>query len=284
MTPDYPLVRNWQLQSGGFFTDAEVRSAARVVVIGQVVARELFGEEDPVGKIIRIKNSPFQVIGVLSEKGQSLDGRDQDDTAMVPLTAAQQKLYGSPFPGSVRFIMVQGESDNAMDAAEENITTLLKARHRIGKGEENDFTVRNLAASAQAQAQATNVMSYLLGAIAAVSLLVGGIGIMNIMLVSVTERTREIGIRMAIGARRSDILWQFLIEALTVSVMGCLIGLILGVGGALLVEKLAGLTVVVSVSSLLMAAGVALAVGLFFGFYPARRAAGLDPIEALRTQ
>jgi putative ABC transport system permease protein len=171
-----------------------------------------------------------------------------------------------------------------MDAAEENITSLLRMRHRIGKGEENDFTVRNLAASAQAQAMATNVMSYLLGAIAAVSLLVGGIGIMNIMLVSVTERTREIGIRMAIGARRSDILWQFLIEALTVSVMGCLIGIILGVGGALLVEKLAGLTVVVSVSSLMMATGVALAVGLFFGFYPARRAAGLDPIEALRTQ
>jgi putative ABC transport system permease protein len=284
VTPDYPSVRNWQLQSGGFFTDAEVRSAARVAVIGQVVARELFGEEDPIGKIIRIKNSPFQVIGVLSEKGQSLDGRDQDDTAMVPITAAQQKLYGSPFPGSVRFIMVQGESEAAMDAAEESITALLRARHRIGKGEENDFTVRNLAASAQAQAQATNVMSYLLGAIAAVSLLVGGIGIMNIMLVSVTERTREIGIRMAIGARRWDILWQFLIEALTVSVMGCLIGLLLGVGGALLVEKLADLTVVVSASSLLMATGVALAVGLFFGFYPARRAAGLDPIEALRTQ
>lgn len=284
VTPEYLTVRNWEIESGGFFTESEVRSGARVAVIGRVVARELFGDEDPVGKIIRIKRSPFQVIGVLSEKGQSLDGRDQDDTVMVPLTSAQQKLFGTPFPGAVRFIMAQGESERVMDAAEENITSLLRMRHRIGKGEENDFTVRNLAASAQAQAMATNVMSYLLGAIAAVSLLVGGIGIMNIMLVSVTERTREIGIRMAIGARRSDILWQFLIEALTVSIMGCLIGIILGVGGALLVEKLAGLTVAVSVSSLMMATGVALAVGLFFGFYPARRAAGLDPIEALRTQ
>jgi putative ABC transport system permease protein len=221
---------------------------------------------------------------VLAEKGQSLDGRDQDDTVMVPLTSAQQKLYGSPFPGAVRFIMVQGQSEQVMDAAEESIIALLRTRHRLGKGEENDFTVRNLAAIAQTQAMATNVMSYLLGAIAAVSLLVGGIGIMNIMLVSVTERTREIGIRMAIGARRSDILWQFLIEALTVSVMGCLIGLALGVGGALLVEKLAGLTVLVSANAILLATGVALMVGLFFGFYPARRAAALDPIEALRSQ
>lgn len=284
VTPEFLAVRNWEVVSGGFFTEAEVRSGARVAVIGQVVARELFGDEDPVGKIIRIRKSPFQVIGVLGEKGQSLDGRDQDDTVMVPLTAAQQKLFGTPFPGAVRFIMAQAESEKVMDAAEESITELLRQRHRIGKGEENDFTVRNLAASAQAQAMTTNVMSYLLGAIAAVSLLVGGIGIMNIMLVSVTERTREIGIRMAIGARRSDILWQFLIEALAVSIMGCLIGLLLGVGGALLVEKLAGLTVVISLGSLILATGVALAVGLFFGFYPARRAAGLDPIDALRAQ
>jgi putative ABC transport system permease protein len=283
-TPEYATVRGWALESGGFFTEADVRSGARVVVIGQVVARELFGDEDPLGKVIRIKQAPFEVIGVLATKGQSLDGRDQDDTVMVPISSAQQKIFSNAIRNRARFIMVQAVSEKAMDNTETAITDLLRSRHRIGERAEDDFTVRNLTAIAETQASATKVMGYLLGAIAAVSLVVGGIGIMNIMLVSVTERTREIGIRMAIGARRRDVLLQFLIEALTLSLIGCGIGLLLGVGGAWLVGQLSGIQVIVSPASVLLAVGVAFFVGVFFGFYPARRAASLDPIEALRSQ
>jgi len=283
-TPEYATVRGWALEAGGFFTEADVRSGARVVVIGQVVARELFGDEDPLGKVIRIKQAPFEVIGVLAAKGQSLDGRDQDDTVMVPISSAQQKIFSNAIRNRARFIMVQAVSEKAMDNTETAITDLLRSRHRIGERAEDDFTVRNLTAIAETQASATKVMGYLLGAIAAVSLVVGGIGIMNIMLVSVTERTREIGIRMAIGARRRDVLLQFLIEALTLSLIGCGIGLLLGVGGAWLVGQLSGIQVIVSPASVLLAVGVAFFVGVFFGFYPARRAASLDPIEALRSQ
>ena len=284
VTPDYLAARSWNMEDGFAFTDADVRSAARVALIGKTVAENLFGAENPVGKTIRIKNSPFLVVGELEAKGQSLDGRDQDDTVLVPVTTAQRKLFGNQFPGTVRFIMAQAQSAEAMAQAEADMTNLLRGRHRIGNGAENDFAIRNLSAMADAQAMATRIMSYVLGAIASISLLVGGIGIMNIMLVSVTERTREIGIRVAIGARQRDILLQFLLEAVTISLIGCLIGVALGMGGAYAVQKLAGFPVMVTLDSALLAFGVAAAVGIFFGFYPARRAARMSPIDALRYQ
>jgi len=283
-TPSYLDVRDWDIQSGAVFGDAEMRSATRVAILGQTVVQQLFGDEDPLGKTIRIRNSPFVVIGVLARKGQSMDGRDQDDTILVPLTTAQRTLFGSQFPDSVRYILVQAATEQMMSRAERAMTELLRERHRLPEGADLDFTIRNLSAVAEVQAQTTKVMSLLLGAVASVSLVVGGIGIMNIMLVSVTERTREIGIRMAIGARRRDILLQFLLEAIIVSVFGCLIGVLLGVGGALLVTQTTGTFVVVTATSVLLAFVVAAAVGVFFGFYPARKAAGLKPIDALRFQ
>jgi len=283
-TPSYLDVRDWRVASGYAFTEAELRSASRVALVGQTVVQQLFGDEDPVGKTLRIRNSPFVVIGVLARKGQSMDGRDQDDTVLVPLTTAQRTLFGSQFPDSVRMILVQAASDQMMVRAERAMTELLRERHRIPEGADLDFTIRNLSAVADVQAQTTKVMSLLLGAVASVSLVVGGIGIMNIMLVSVTERTREIGIRMAIGARRRDILLQFLLEAIIVSVVGCFIGVLLGVGGALLVTHTTGTYVVVTAASVLLAFLVAAAVGVFFGFYPAHKAAELKPIDALRYQ
>jgi putative ABC transport system permease protein len=283
-TPDYLTVRDWGMASGTSFTDSDVRSATRVVLLGQTVVQNLFGGEDPVGKTIRIANSPYVVLGVLAAKGQSLDGRDQDDTALVPVTTAQRKLFGSQFQGTVRFIMAQAVSAAAMPAAEKEMTDLLHQRHHIREGQDDDFSIRNLTAMANTAAETTQVLSLMLGAIASISLLVGGIGIMNIMLVSVTERTREIGIRMAIGARGKDVLLQFLLEAVMISIIGCFIGVLLGIGGALLVQQITGLGVVVTVLSIVLAFGVAAAVGIFFGWYPARKASRLKPIDALRYQ
>jgi len=283
-TPAYLDARSWPLAEGNAFTDSDVRAATRVALLGKTTAENLFGVESPVGKTFRIGQAPFVVLGVMAPKGQNLEGRDQDDLVVMPLTTAQRKVFGTAFQGSVRQILVKASSAEAMPALEKSIEALLRQRHRLREGADNDFTLRNLTAVADTAAETTRVMSMLLGAIASVSLVVGGIGIMNIMLVSVTERTREIGIRMAIGARQRDILLQFLLEAIIISVFGCLIGLALGVGGALLVGHLTKTTVVISGSAALAAFAVAAGVGVFFGYYPAHKAAQLDPIEALRYQ
>ncbi|HKB60148.1 MAG TPA: ABC transporter permease [Gallionellaceae bacterium] len=283
-TPSYLVVRNWTLAEGAPFTESDVRSATRVALLGQTVVQNLFGNEDPVGRTIRIKDSPYLVLGVLAAKGQSLDGRDQDDTVLIPVTTAQRKLFGSQFQGSVRFMMVQATSAGVMPAVQKEMTDLLRQRHRIRQGEDDDFSIRNLTALMNTAATTAQVFSLMLGAIASISLVVGGIGIMNIMLVSVTERTREIGIRMAIGARAADVLLQFLLEAIMISLIGCVIGVVLGVGGAFLIYAVSGFNVVVTPVSIVMSFGVAAAIGIFFGWYPARKASRLKPIDALRYQ
>ncbi|WP_046489048.1 ABC transporter permease [Candidatus Methylopumilus planktonicus] len=284
-SPTYFSIRGWNVDSGELFSDADVRSANRVALIGKTVAENLFGDDiDPIGKTIRIKKNPFTILGVLESKGQSFDGRDQDDTIIVPITTAQRKLFGNQIPGSVRMIMAQAKSEKYMEVAEDAINDLIRQRHNIRENAESDFSVRNLTAMAKTASETAKTMSMLLGAIASISLLVGGIGIMNIMLVSVTERTREIGIRMAIGAREKDILLQFLLEACVISIVGCVIGVALGLGGAMLVKKMVGAEILISMQSIVLAFSVATSVGVFFGYYPASKAAKLHPIEALRYQ
>lgn len=283
-TPEFLQVRDWVLESGLGFGDSDVRGSTRVAILGKTVVKNLFGDENPVGKTIRIKQSPYLVVGVLGAKGQSLDGRDQDDTVLVPVTTAQTKLFGSQFKGTVRFIMVEASSEEVMPKAEKEMVQLLRQRHKLRESAEDDFSIRNLTALANTAAETTKAMSLMLAAIASISLLVGGIGIMNIMLVSVTERTREIGIRIAIGARQREILVQFLLEALMISIIGCLIGVGLGVGGAMVAEKFLPIKALVTQNSILISFLVATGVGVFFGFYPAYKASKLEPIEALRYQ
>lgn len=283
-TPDYFVVGNWKMESGTAFTESDLRSAARVVVLGSMTAKNLFGDEDPVGKTIRITNRPFQVVGVLMAKGQSLTGRDQDDNVYIPITTSERQITGNQFPGSIRYMLVQGKSAEDMDIAEIEITQLLRQRHRIQQGKDNDFTVRNLTAIADVATDAAKIMSIVLGAIASVSLMVGGIGIMNIMLVSVTERTREIGIRMALGANQRAILAQFLLEAIMICVLGGSIGLLLGITGAWIVSRFADMLIVITLGMIGLAFLFSSAVGIFFGFYPAKKASSLKPVDALRYE
>jgi len=284
VTPEVITVRDWTLVAGRNLTQSDVDGATKNCLIGQTVADNLFGAEDPVGKIIRIKKIPFTVVGLLGRKGQSPQGQDQDDVIYVPLRTAQRKLLGSQFPNTVGAMMVQAKSSEVLKKAEEEVKALLNQRHRIGPSREVDYTVRNLSEILAVSEQSSKVMSMLLGAVASISLVVGGIGIMNIMLVSVTERTREIGIRIAIGAKRRDILLQFLTEAVLLTTFGGIIGMVLGVAGARAVAALVGWPTLIAVDTIVIAFAFSAGVGVFFGFYPARKAASLNPIEALRYE
>jgi putative ABC transport system permease protein len=282
--PEMLEIRNWPVTLGRPFTWQEVNGATKVCLLGWTVMENLFGEIDPIGQIIRIKNIPFTVVGVLSHKGQSGPGHDHDDTIMVPLTTAQKRLFGMQFPGMVRGISIQIRDLELMKEAEQQIKVLLRQRHRIPPNEENDFTVRNLTEVMAGAEESADVMSLLLGAIASISLIVGGIGIMNIMLVSVTERTREIGIRIAVGAKNRDILLQFLIESLILSLIGGILGIAIGISGTYVLSTFAEWPTFLSVKAILLAFAFAGSVGVFFGFYPARKASLLNPIEALRFE
>ncbi|SDF21671.1 ABC transporter permease [Sporolituus thermophilus] len=280
-TPEFLAVRNFTMETGTFFTNQDVDTRARVAVLGKTVAENLFGDISPVGQTIRINKAPFRVIGVLEAKGQSAGGADQDDLVVIPLTTAQERMLGITYLHS---ISVQAASPEVINQVQEDITTLLRTRHRLGPNVPDNFTVRNLAAVMATAEETTRTITLLLGNIAAISLLVGGIGIMNIMLVSVTERTREIGIRKALGATYRNILLQFLIEAVIIGVTGGLIGIAVGIGGVYVISVLAEWNTVISFAAIIMAFGFSVLVGLFFGIYPARKAALLDPIEALRYE
>lgn len=282
--PSFFDIREWPLHSGRNFTDQEMTGAAKVAIVGLTVVENLFGSENPLGQIIRIKKVPFTIVGVLSNKGQSSQGQDQDDAVYVPLTTSQKKLFGSKLPKTVRVILVQAQDLTVMADAEKQVNALLSQRHRTQAGQLPDFTVRNLTEIMATAEQSAKVMSLLLGSIALVSLLVGGIGIMNIMLVSVTERTREIGIRMAVGARGIDVLLQFLTESVVLSLVGGLIGILIGVLGAEITAKFTGWNVLISIWALLISFSFSAAVGIFFGFYPAHKASRLSPIDALRYE
>jgi putative ABC transport system permease protein len=278
---DYFDIRQWPLADGAPFTPQDVRSANKVCVIGRTTATQVYGNEDPVGQILRIKEVPFTILGVLTPKGLSTQGVDQDDIVIMPYTSAMKRVIGGM---NLRNISVQIGDGQQVEAAQQQIISLLRQRHNIRPGRDDDFTVRNQQEIAEAATETSRVMTVLLGAIAGVSLVVGGIGIMNIMLVSVTERTREIGVRMAVGAHGSDILTQFLIEAVTLSSVGGIIGIVCGIGASRILSIYAHWPTLISISSIAIAFLFSAAVGVFFGFYPARKAAALDPIEALRYE
>lgn len=277
-------MRDLSLTAGRNFTDQDIRNSTKVCILGQTVVNMLFGGMEPINQTVRIKKVPFMVIGVLESKGQSVIGRDQDDVIYIPLTTAQKRIFGTTFPGMVHTIAVKARSAEDLSRAEEQITQLLRQRHRIGPKQEDDFSVRNLTQMLELAQQAAKAMALLLAAIASISLLVGGIGIMNIMLVSVTERTREIGIRMAVGAKTWDIRLQFIIEAITLSLIGGMIGIILGIIASQLLSYFAGLTTIISPLAVILAVGFSGLVGVFFGFYPAYKASLLNPIDALRYE
>ncbi len=286
VTPDYVIAREWSVADGKMFAPEDVDAAAKVAVLGDTVWRNLFGDTDPVGQTIRIKKVPFTVVGVLEPKGQSTWGQDQDDLILIPLSTAKKKVLGTSQsnPRVVGAISVRVKDATLMDEADGQIRDLLRQRHRIQPGQDDDFNVRVLSEMFAAQEESARIMTMLLAAIASVSLLVGGIGIMNIMLVSVTERTREIGLRMAVGARSRDILAQFLVEAVTLAVVGGLVGIGVGLGTAQTIASLAKWTTEVPPEAIGLAFVFSAGVGIFFGFYPARKASRLDPIEALRYE
>ena len=281
VAPEMQQIREWQLDDGRFLHDGDVESAAKVAVVGETVVRQLFGNDDPVDAVIRIRNIPFRIVGVLAPKGQTSQGTDQDDTIMIPYTTMQKRLMRTT---SVQSIVVSAVSADRVQEAQEQIAALLRQRHRIGPDREDDFYIRNLSDIAEAASSSARVMAVLLGTVASISLLVGGIGIMNIMLVSVTERTREIGIRMAVGARGTDIMLQFLVEAVVMAATGGVIGILLGIGSSEVLNQWAQWPTHISPAIVAIAFCFSAAVGIFFGFYPARKAANLDPIDALRYE
>jgi len=280
-SPEYFQIRQWPLVQGSIFTEQDVRSAAKVAIVGKTVVDQLFPSENPVGEIVRIKNSPFKIIGVLKPKGFAPWGQDQDDVIIVPYTSAMKRLYGLT---TLQSILIQTATADLLTPVQDQVTELVRQRHRIVRATDDDFGIRNQQEVADAVTAQSKTMAWLLASIACVSLLVGGIGIMNIMLVSVTERTREIGIRMAVGARGGDILWQFLIEAVTLSMIGGIVGIGTGLGFSKAIEMIKHWPVVIPVLWIAVAFLVSAAVGVFFGFYPARKASQLDPIDALRYE
>ena len=287
VTPEYIEVRQWELASGRIFDASDMAGATKVCLVGQTVARQLFGGVDPLGQVIRVRRVPFTIIGVLESKGQSMMGSDQDDLILMPISTARKRVLGASNLAkqrSVGTIWVKVAEGYDMKVAEEQVRSLLRQRHRLQAGQDDDFSLRNLEEVAATQEASSRVLAVLLAAVASVSLVVGGIGIMNIMLVSVTERTREIGLRMAVGARTRDILGQFLVEAVTLSLIGGLAGIAIGIGTAVAIAEFAGWRIVLSPESVILAVAFAFAIGVFFGFYPARKAARLHPVEALRFE